>query len=172
MTSDTEPQDDAESAGLEIEEAKIQVFLEKIPEEMLTRALADKISKEPEVEIQRVVRAAAVSQSYRGPIPPPAMLGQYDEVSPGFADRIVAMAENEQKHRHGLESLAVEGEINKDTRGQHYALSICLTVVFGSMFLIYNGHDVAGSALAGGSLMGLAYIFITGRKPDKEDEDS
>jgi hypothetical protein len=34
------------------------------------------------------------------------------------------------------------------------------------MFLIYSGKEIAGSLLAGASLTGLAYIFITGRKND------
>ena len=38
--------------------------------------------------------------SFSGPIPPPAMLGKYEEYLIGSAERIVRMAEKEQEHRH------------------------------------------------------------------------
>lgn len=37
---------------------------------------------------------------YQGPIPPPEVLEKYEKISPGFADRIVKMAEIEQEHRN------------------------------------------------------------------------
>jgi len=93
-------------------------------------------------------------------------------VHKGLANRIVSMAEKEQNHRHGLESLALNGEIKKDTRGQHYALFTSLAIIIGSIFLIYSGHEVSGSILVGSTLIGLAYIFITGRKlePDSNTD--
>jgi hypothetical protein len=35
------------------------------------------------------------------------------------------------------------------------------------MYLIYSGKEISGSVLAGASLTGLAYMFITGRKSDE-----
>lgn len=35
-----------------------------------------------------------------GPIPDPATLERYNQVQPGFAERIMVMAEKEQKQRH------------------------------------------------------------------------
>lgn len=40
---------------------------------------------------------------YRGPLPPPAMLNDYNSVLPGLAARIVQMAENEQNHAHRMQ---------------------------------------------------------------------
>ena len=45
-------------------------------------------------------------ESYQeGPLPDPSSLGEYDQVLPGLADRIVNMAEEEAEHRrkHKLE---------------------------------------------------------------------
>lgn len=36
---------------------------------------------------------------FSGPLPPPQILGQYDEVLPGAAERILRMAEKQQDHR-------------------------------------------------------------------------
>ncbi len=40
------------------------------------------------------------AKHFEGPLPPPEQLKQYEEVSPGFAERIVQMAEKEQDFRH------------------------------------------------------------------------
>jgi uncharacterized membrane protein len=73
------------------------------------------------------------------------MLEHYDSVQPGFADRIVSMAEKEQNHRHNLESQSVNGAINKDSLGQHYALITSILLIASCAFLIYSGHEVSGS---------------------------
>lgn len=41
------------------------------------------------------------ARQFTGPLPPPEQLLQYEQISPGFADRIVTMAEKEQENRHG-----------------------------------------------------------------------
>ena len=53
---------------------------------------------------------AAVTQ-YSGPIPPPHTLASYEEIQPGFADRIIKMAETETAHRHEMEEKALKGDI-------------------------------------------------------------
>ena len=37
--------------------------------------------------------------SFIGPLPPPALFGQYEKILPGSADRILRLAENEQRIR-------------------------------------------------------------------------
>jgi Predicted membrane protein (DUF2335) len=47
--------------------------------------------------------AVAFSESFAGPLPPPALLAEYEQALPGLAERIVAMAENEGNHRRAME---------------------------------------------------------------------
>lgn len=138
-------------------------LLSKLPENVLAEALAEKVTREdPSGEITEVVRT--VAQEYSGPLPPPKMLEHYNDIEEGFANRIVTMAEREQSHRHNLEQSGVTGAIKKDSRGQHYALIVSVLIVLCCTFLIYSGHEISGSILGGGTLTGLAYIFISGRK--------
>lgn len=51
-------------------------------------------------------------EEFRGHLPHPELLRQYNEVSPGFADKIMHMAMQEQNHRHELESRIVKSEIS------------------------------------------------------------
>lgn len=56
--------------------------------------------------------AQTVIQQFRqGPLPAPQELLQYDQLLPGSADRIIAMAEREQAHRINVEDLAHRAEI-------------------------------------------------------------
>ena len=49
-----------------------------------------------------------VQHQYSGPIPPPDALKGYEDVCPGSADRILAMAEREAVHRHKYETEVLE----------------------------------------------------------------
>lgn len=149
------------------DEKALKELLADVPETLLAEALAERVTTQPNptVEITEVVRAVAhVSQTYSGPIPPPQMLAEYEAVQPGFADRIISMAEKEQANRHLLENKAVDGAIKKDARGQHYALMTSFGVLGGGSLLIYTGHDWAGVALCASALTGLAYIFVSGNR--------
>jgi len=46
----------------------------------------------------------ATAEVHSGPLPPPSLLSQYDKVVPGAAEGIIAMAENQSKHRQELEA--------------------------------------------------------------------
>lgn len=147
---------------------ELQALLRTVPEELLAEALAEQVNREPEKEIPKVVKA--IAREYSGPLPPPYMLDEYEGVQSGLAERIVAMAENEQKHRHQLEETAITGELNKDKRGQQYALLISVLIIIGSFALVFLGHPWPGTVLGGTTLVSLAYIFITGKKPDNSDQ--
>jgi hypothetical protein len=101
-----------------------------------------KLARPQEQEIvQRVSRDATIavqqtiSASYYGPIPPPAMLGEFDRVVPGLAAQIVTMALAEQKHRHRWERTALRNDI-----------------------FMQSGALALGWVLAGGALIG-AFVF-------------
>lgn len=149
---------------------EVQKILNEIPDDVLIGVIADRIKQEPTKKIKKVVKTVS-QQSFSGPIPPPSMLGDYDSVHDGLADRLVAMAESQQKHRQHLEAEAVGAAIKTENRGQSYALIVSLLIIAGALYLIDSGKEVSGSILAGGTLTGLAYIFITGKKKEKPSID-
>ena len=46
---------------------------------------------------------AIVGQTFSGPLPPPDALKRYSDIIPNGAERIMAMAEEQSKHRRELE---------------------------------------------------------------------
>lgn len=100
---------------------------------------------------ERQLIAQITSRSFSGPLPPPAVLERYDEVLPGSAERILAMAENEQRHRHGYDNSL----LSLFTRGQWFAFVLGLAALSAGTYLLSIGRDLGGfSAL----ILGLAPI--------------
>jgi uncharacterized membrane protein len=46
----------------------------------------------------------AMGTHFSGPLPPPEILAKYNDALPNGAERIVAMAEGQMKHRQALEN--------------------------------------------------------------------
>lgn len=68
-------------------------------------------------------------QLYSGPVPDPESLAKYEQIFPGFADRLITMAEKEQdsrissqKSRIETDKKVVETELKNFKRGQVFAL--------------------------------------------------
>jgi len=108
--------------------------------------------------------AVVAQQTFSGPVPPPRLMAEYKTVAPDLPDRILTMAEEEQKHAHAMERAALTATIANETRGQIFAFIVSLIIIIGAVYLIDTDKPVAGTILAGSTLISLAYLFITGRK--------
>jgi uncharacterized membrane protein len=114
--------------------------------------------------LERPQFKAILSQSFfSGPLPPPAMLREYNEIVPGGAERIMARSEKEQAHRHEMQNKTVTGTINRDKRGQWMAYSITLLILLIAAVFAWRGDTVFSGALITIDLIGLASVFIMGR---------
>ena len=116
-----------------------------------------------------------------GPVPPAEEIARYEQVMPGAADRIFAMAEQEQQHRHQAESeqnaanariadanirasdsnvRAQDASIAEIRRGQWMAFLLGLAFLAITMTLGLRGHELAASALGLGGVAAVATVFI------------
>jgi uncharacterized membrane protein len=97
---------------------------------------------------------------HSGPLPSAREFRIYESVVPGAGNRIIALAEREQAHRHGLESKVVTTELKFKGRGQWFALLALLAslgVVTGFAFI---GHPGYGSALGSAVIIGVVALFL------------
>ena len=111
----------------------------------------------PSNKVQLEVSATRMT----GPIPPPDVLRQYDALQLGLANRIVAMAEKEQGHRHHCEKGALAGHFDSVKRGQHYAFAVVAVSLVGGAglgWLFGWGASVAPIVLAG---IGIASAYLS-----------
>lgn len=136
-------------------------------------------------ESATVIRQEASFHS--GPIPSPETLAAYDRLQNGLAERIVAMAEAEQRQRHAMDQAAVEfdgkqqeileravdAEIDMKQRGQTFAIVAVILVVALAGFMVYKGSSTAAAGMVGTVLVGLVVAFITGQikgSPETEEQ--
>ena len=122
-------------------------------------------------EQRKVVIQAIRQESFSGPIPHPELLRKYEDVKPGFAERIVSMAERQLDHRINCEDKVVDGSVSESKRGQNYGLIVALMFLAGAVFLGYNGHDWLAGVLGGGTLVALVTVFVTNKTHKHDDKD-
>jgi uncharacterized membrane protein len=108
---------------------------------------------------QSMVRIAHEVAEFSGPLPPPSYLREYDNIIAGAADRIISMAEAEQKHRHRWERSA----LNSTNAGLWFGFLIALGLVSGGIYSVYAGQPyVAGGFLTAGAI-GMVPALIRGK---------
>lgn len=113
------------------------------------------------------IQAQAVS--FQGPIPPPELLREYNEIITNGADRILRMAEAQSAHRIQLEGIVIKGDDRRANWGLTTGFTIGIILIVLSFILIMYGHEVSGTILGTTDLTALVSLFIYGRRA-KADE--
>lgn len=99
-----------------------------------------------------------------GPLPPPEVLRGYDDALPGAAERILRMAETDQADTREAGQLAIREAAAESRRGQKYGLLVALAALTAACVPGDQGHEAAAAPVGGGTVVGLAAVFITGRR--------
>jgi uncharacterized membrane protein len=99
--------------------------------------------------------SSSQSLMYSGPLPTSQEFQGYEQVLPGAADRILAIAEKESEHRHDIE----KDELRIKGRGQIFALLISVISLGAVGLSIYFSQPIASIAPAIIAITGLASIF-------------
>lgn len=127
-----------------------------------------------------------VATLHQGPLPAPEDLHRYDELLPGAANRIIAMAEREQAHRMNMEDMAqradirhredivtsqrnvARGAFTSDLLGQAAGAVVALSSLAGAVYTALNGaHPAVSIALVG---LPIAAIIKAIRTVSRRDE--
>ena len=95
---------------------------------------------------------------YSGPIPPPAMLRDYEEVLEGSADRLLTMAERESKHRALYENL-----------GLIFGFVAALALVALSAYVVSLGFAWQSVGIIIGSIAGTASTFVYSNRSRRQE---
>jgi uncharacterized membrane protein len=97
------------------------------------------------------------------PYPTPDELSKYEEIHPGFTDRILRLTEQETAHRIARENKQDDATIKLATRGQLLAFVVVMTLVCGGIAAILTGHSLVGFAGLVVAAATLAGSFIAPR---------
>lgn len=112
-----------------------------------------------------------MQRQYSGPIPPPEMLQEYNNIVPDAAERILAMAEAGAKHQREIEAglLVADREADKRRhtevlRGQLFAGGAVVVAFSVSALALFLGYPTVASIIGGATVVSLVTVFMTGRK--------
>lgn len=76
------------------------------------------------------------------PFPAPEVLKLYNDAVPNGGERIVKMAESEQRHVHKMQWMAIGATFV----GELFAFLVITIALLGSFWLVYEGKNVAAGA--------------------------
>jgi uncharacterized membrane protein len=98
--------------------------------------------------------------AFQGPIPPPAVLREYEQLEPGAANRIIKMAEKEQEHRHYLENQEFMLDMSARNTGNIFMLrgQIFATCIVFAYFILIGIFAVLGLASVVTVALGTALV--------------
>ncbi len=120
-----------------------------------------------EVATKAEIRAV----SWQGPLPPPADLQHYEDITPGMADRILSMAENQQKHRIEIENKVINSK-NRDSKiGMILGTIIILASFYIAYVCIINDKSLAGLAIVISEITALVGVFLYATISNKKERN-
>lgn len=130
------------------------------------------ISNAGKPDIQKILSQQGVSgyrleaSAFKGPVPPPEVIREYEQILPGLADRIFKMAEDQSAHRRAMETKEVNSINFRALLGLVFAFIIILVVILVGAYLIYNDHPITGLVAMLSASVYIVYNFITGKKAE------
>ena len=123
---------------------------------------------------------------WQGPLPPPSILAEFDQIIDNGAERLFRMGEKEQDNR--LENDRVDREniqriVNGQERrlslGQFTSSSIALAAVLAGVIMVYQGRPLEGGGFIAGTAVIIKYLRWDGKNdndrfemPDESDGNS
>lgn len=94
---------------------------EVLPPDITEKLLAQGLDLD-NPEIRRIIQVVSATREYtEGPVPPPGMLAKYEEIHPGFTNRMLDMVDRQSEHRRAIEAQLVNGSERRKNLGQMMA---------------------------------------------------
>lgn len=89
--------------------------LDPLGDEVIDAEIVEAVTRRVVNEIRT---SKTVFRSWRGPVPPASELQAYDDVQPGFAERILAMSERALTSQTEVDTTLAKGDVASVRRGQ------------------------------------------------------
>jgi len=134
----------------------------------------DALEDIPKAQKGRLLRAISmmVSSSHSGPLPRPEDLEKYNGIIPNGADRIMSMAEKQSQHRLEIEKSVIAANNRESGTGQWMGFILGVLCLSASVFLGLNGQPWLGGILGGSTIIGLATVFVLGKKAQHSNDEN
>ena len=104
-----------------------------------------------------------VSERFAGPIAHPRHLREYEDISPGAADRIIAMAERQLDHSMEMDRELVRGQIKDIRHGRYFGFAALISLIAGAILAGYWENNVLAGLLLGTGALGTVAVLTKGK---------
>ena len=127
-------------------------------------------------EVSDVLVLQRTTEISHGPLPPPRILKEYDNIVKDGAERIMRMAEKEQEAR--LEEKRLNGESNRRLmerkidyfkRGQWMALVVAVIMIGMTILFAFSDFMTLAIITLSSSLVGVTALFVYSNSQQKKD---
>jgi uncharacterized membrane protein len=105
----------------------------------------------------------------RGPLPPASELERLEKLAKGATNRLLAMAEKQQAHRHEWENRALDNHTSERKRTNLYAFTFSITALLCAFGLGYFGQPTPASVIGGGTIATVVTAFLVGNRDKRAD---
>lgn len=166
MSKKTESSLPAKNTAKKQPDQQIKAEIERVIGSLVNQGQRDQI-------VARVTQVVESREAFSGPIAHPRHLREYDDILPGSAERIVAMAEKAQAHNQSMEKKIIEGNLKTSHHSMYLGFSALIALIIAAVYAGLKGNNIlAGLLLASGVLGGAAtlirgYANSSNGKPDK-----
>ena len=118
---------------------------------------------DPRAGAPRIIGAAIqASFLHVGPIPPPEVLAQYEEVLPGLADRIMVEAERQTAHRQAAEMTVIRNDARQSVFGLAAGVVTVLAALAVAAIFVFQGQPWFGIVALLAPITTLGGVFVHG----------
>jgi uncharacterized membrane protein len=118
--------------------------------------------------LERVIEVSMESRSLRwsGPIPPPSVFRELNEIIPDGADRAFSNWEKQTAHRIDMESTVIKHNVVKEYIGQFMAFGVVLAGLALAAYAMSEGYALGAVVLVFIAIGSVAGAFIVSRSAD------
>ncbi|MCP4553187.1 MAG: DUF2335 domain-containing protein [Bacteroidetes bacterium] len=124
----------------------------------------EKLAKELIGVFSQQIEIREIQEHHQGPLPSPSTLNGYNNVVKNGAERIMKVFESQSSHRMNLEKKVVYRQTFQSLLGQILGFVIVVACLGLGVYLVSNGFEAAGIILFSLDIVGLAYVFVVGKK--------
>jgi len=123
----------------------------------------------PEEKREEIISRIVLQEQYSGPLAHPRIVAGYERHLPGSTDRILAMAEEQQRHRVEMEDRGQQAAIERDKRAMNRGFVLALVLMLLSAFALYLGSDLVGFGFVATSVVSLAGVFLYSHRSTRQE---
>lgn len=125
--------------------------------------------KKPTAKASQVTtRQEIVQQAWAGPLPPPQILRDFDQIVENGAERIMAAWENETAHRRAMEKRELKLIAYEAIFGKFCALIFVLAALGATAYAIHEDCPWIAALLGTGTIAAVVWAFVKISRPEKK----